>query len=147
MHLLTRTNTPSHVNPVDVIAVNFNAEGEILWKSVIDKYQVSTNDGGYYSSFFSVVDGNEISIIYNDRESNSVDTDGMTKQQKKKLKRKTVGVRVLIDSEGQTSKEKLFEFEEGGLRLVPKICEDADEEMVFMYARGRKGDKLGVIEF
>lgn len=143
----TRTTTTYYYYYKDVIAVNFNAEGEILWKSVIDKYQVSTNDGGYYSSFFSVVDGNEISIIYNDRESNSVDTDGMTKQQKKKLKRKTVGVRVLIDSEGQTSKEKLFEFEEGGLRLVPKICEDADEEMVFMYARGRKGDKLGVIEF
>lgn len=143
----TRTTTTYYYYYKDVIALNFDANGELLWKSVIDKYQVSANDGGYYSSFFTVVDGNEISIIYNDRESNSVDTDGMTKKEKKALKRKTVGVRVLVDSEGQTSKEKLFEFEEGGLRLVPKKCEDADEEMVFMYARGRRGDKLGVIEF
>ena len=143
----TRTTTTYYYYYKDVIALNFDADGELLWKSIIDKYQVSTNDGGYYSSFFTVVDGNDISIVYNDRESNSVDTDGMTKQQKKALKKKTVGVRVLIDSEGNTSKEKLFEFEEGGLRLVPKLCEDADEEMVFMYARGRRGDKLGVIEF
>ncbi len=157
MRVVTRTYTDSQGNVrttttyyyyyKDIIALNFDNDGELVWKSVIDKYQVSTNDGGYYSSFFTVVDDNDINIIYNDRESNSVDTEGMSKQQKKQLKRKTVGVRVLLNEEGATSKEKLFEFEEGGLRLVPKICSDANEDLVFLYARSRKGDKLGVIRW
>lgn len=142
----TRTTTTYYYYYNDIIALNFDTNGDLVWKTVIDKYQVSTNDGGFYSSFFTVLEGNDINIIYNDRESTTVDTDGMTRREKKDL-RGYVGIRVLLDEVGEQSKEKLFEFEEGGLRLVPKVCESSGEDFAFMYARSRRGDKIGTIQW
>ncbi|MDA7802992.1 hypothetical protein N8987_00255 [Crocinitomix sp.] len=142
-----RTKTTYYYYYNDVIVMNFSPSGKLEWKTLIDKYQVSVNDGGYYSSFFTVLENNDINVIFNDRESNSVDKEGLTKQELKALKRSTVGVRVLVDEEGNQSREKLFEFEENGLKLVPKICDQADEESVFLYARSRHGDKLGAINW
>lgn len=143
----TRTVTTYYYYYKDIIALNFDDNGDLVWKTVIDKYQMSTNDGGYYSSFFTILDGNDINIIYNDRESNAADTEGMTNAQIKALRRTTVGVRVLLNEEGGQAKEKLFEFEEGGLRLVPKVCESAGDQIGFLYARSTKGDKIGIVEW
>ena len=60
----TTTTTYYYYN--DIIALNFDENGELVWKTVIDKYQMSVNDGGYYSSFFTILQGNDINIIYND---------------------------------------------------------------------------------
>lgn len=141
-----RTRTTYYYYYNDIIAMNFDKNGELEWKTIIDKYQVSTNDGGYYSSFFTVQKGNDIHIIYNDRKSETIDTEGMTKSEISKLRRKTVGKDVLINADGEISESKLFEFEEGGLRIVAKTCQQVDEDVVFLYARGRKGDKIGTIE-
>jgi len=143
----TRTETTYYYYYKDIIALNFDENGDLVWKTVIDKYQMSTNDGGYYSSFFTILDGNDINIIYNDRESNAADTEGMTNAQIKALRRTTVGVRVLLNEEGGQAKEKLFEFEEGGLKLVPKVCESAGDQIGFLYARSNKGDKIGIVEW
>lgn len=143
----TTTTTDYYYYYKDIIAINFDKDGELVWKSRIDKYQVSKNDGGYYSSFFTVVNGNDINIIYNQRESDMVDTEGMTRAEKSKLRRNTVGVNVILADDGSQQKEKLFDFEEGGLRLVPKVCSKAGDDMAFIYARARKGDQIGIIEY
>jgi hypothetical protein len=53
----------------------------------------------------------------------------------------------LLNEEGGQAKEKLFEFEEGGLKLVPKVCESAGDQIGFLYARSKKGDKIGIVEW
>ncbi|MBI3134331.1 MAG: hypothetical protein HYZ14_06600 [Bacteroidetes bacterium] len=143
----TQTTTTYYYYYNDIIAINYDKNGDLAWKTVIHKKQVSTNDGGYYSSYFVVPDGNDIQLIYNDREINYVDTEGMSGSELKALSRSTIGAKVTLSADGEISKEKLFEFEEGGLRLVPKVCDAAGEDLVFLYARSTKGDKIGVIEF
>lgn len=143
----TTTTTTYYYYYNDIIALNFDENGELVWKTVIDKYQMSVNDGGYYSSFFTILQGNDINIVYNDRESNIVDTEEMSAAEKKKLRRNIIGKRVLLSEDGEQASEKIFEFEEGGLRLVPKVCGAVDENTTFLYARAGSGDKIGLIEW
>jgi len=143
----TTTTTTYYYYYNDIIAINYDASGELMWKTIIKKKQMSRNDGGYYSSYFTVVEGNDVHIIYNDSEANYVDTDGMSSSEIKAMKRSTIGAKVTLNADGSQSKQKLFEFEEGGLKLVPKICEEANDGIVFLYARSIKGDKIGTIDF
>lgn len=143
----TTTTTTYYYYYNDIIALNFEENGELVWKTVIDKHQMSVNDGGYFSSFFTILQGNDINIVYNDRESNMVDTEGMSVAEKKKLRRNIIGKRVLLSDDGEQASEKIFEFEEGGLRLVPKVCGAVDENTTFLYARAGSGDKIGLIEW
>lgn len=143
----TYTTTTYYYYYNNIIAVNYDADGNLAWKTIIEKYQVSANDGGYYSSYFTLQNENDVRIIYNDRKLNNMDTEGMSNAEKKELKSSTIGVSVNLDSEGEQSKEILFEFEEGGLRLVPKACEKISGQLVFLYARSSKGDKIGTIAF
>lgn len=155
--VVTRTSTNSNgVQTVsytyyyyynDIIALNFDKNGELLWKTVIEKYQSSVNDEGYYSSFFTILQGNDINIIYNEQASNMAETENMSDAEKKKLRRNVVGKRVLLSADGEQSSDKIFEFEDGGLRLVPKVCGPIDENTAFIYARAVSGDKIGLIEW
>jgi hypothetical protein len=143
----TTTTTTYYYYYNDIIAINYDKQGELEWKKVLPKKQMSVNDGGYYLSYFMVREGNDIHLIYNDSEANYVDTEGMSNSELKAMKRSTIGAMVTLDENGEVSKQKLFEFEEGGLKLVPKICSEAGDGLVFLYARSPKGDKVGVINF
>jgi hypothetical protein len=143
----TTTTTTTYYYYNDIIAVNFGKDGDVLWKKTVNKRQLSTNDGGFYLSYFVVPEGNDVHIIYNDREANYVDTENMSAGELKAVKKSTIGAKVTLSADGTVTKEKLFEFEENGLKLVPKICAAAGEKVVFLYARSPKGDKVGVINF
>lgn len=121
----TTTTTTYYYYYNDIIAVNYNSQGEFMWKKLIRKHQVSRNDGGYYSSYFMVKQEDEINIIYNE---------GLT------------AVKVILDVEGDTEKENIIQFtEEKKMRLVPKNCGDMGDGSLFLYARGKKGGKLGTL--
>ena len=142
----TYTTTTYYYYYNDIIVVNFDKNGDFEWKSLIQKKQTTVNDGGYYSSYFVVQNENEVNVIYNDRESNLDEDADLTKSQMKSLRRKIIGVQVTVDEEGEQDKGKLFEFdEEVSMKLVPKKCEDAGDGLVFIYAKGKKGNKLGTI--
>ncbi|MFT4601682.1 MAG: hypothetical protein ACI857_001865 [Arenicella sp.] len=142
----TRTTTTYYYYYNDIIAVNFDAKGNFDWKTLVRKNQVSINDGGYYSSYFVVPNGDEINIVYNDSESSVENTEGMSAKEKKKLRRNYIGVQVTLDGDGEQTKGKLFEFtEEVRMRLVPKVCGEAGAKVAFLYAKGKKGDKLGTL--
>jgi hypothetical protein len=49
----------------NIIALSLNPDGTILWSNSIHKDQNSTDDGGYYSSYFSAIIDGKIMNIYN----------------------------------------------------------------------------------
>ncbi len=131
----------------DIIAVNYSKKGEFNWKTLIDKYQVSVNDGGFYSSYFPINDDGQLSLIFNQREIDLLDNkDDLSSREKKTAARKTMGVKVDIDSDGEQDKTVLFSFDEDeGFKLAPKYCSYIGDDLVFLYARNRKGNKLGTL--
>jgi hypothetical protein len=49
----------------NIIALSLNPDGSIMWSNTIQKDQNSTDDGGYYSSYFSAIIYGKILSIYN----------------------------------------------------------------------------------
>jgi hypothetical protein len=50
----------------DIVVVNISPEGEIEWGTKIPKRQMTTNDGGYFSSYLMVVLKDKLYFIFND---------------------------------------------------------------------------------
>lgn len=108
----------------DIIAVNYDKNGEFKWKKKIEKTQMSVNDNGYYSSYFVVENDDDIEIIYNEGD---------------------VAVKVQLGPEGSISKDNIIEFSEKRMKLVPKQCGLLEGTGAFLYAKGKKGSKFGVL--
>lgn len=119
----------------DIIATSCKANGDLGSRQLISKYQHSTNDGGFYSSFFTLTEGNTIHLIFNGREAEMDDAEeAVSKKEKKKAQRKTVAALVSIDETGEITKKALFKFEgDESRRLAPKQCEKIGTGEVFLY--------------
>ena len=53
-----------HFEEIMIISIDRNGEAE--WSTVIDKEQVSMDDGGYFSSFTSLLNSEELIVLFND---------------------------------------------------------------------------------
>ena len=120
----TTTTTTYYYYYNDIIAINYDKNGEFQWKERIEKHQVSTNDGGYYASYFVVKNEDNIEIIYNEGK---------------------VAVKVQLGPNGSIQKDDIIEFSERRMRLVPKQCGLLKNTGVFLYAKGKTGSKFGVL--
>jgi len=132
----SRTTYTYHYIYNDIIAVNCTPSGEVTWKQKVKKRQHSTNDGGYYSSFYTLVQGSNIFLMYNDKEANMEDAEeAVTSKQKRTQKRNTVAALITITEDGDSKRETLFDFDEEQSRtLVPKRCEKMSDNEVLLFA-------------
>ena len=142
----TTTTTTYHYYYNDIIAINYDRDGRYQWKNVIEKRQYSTNDGGFFSSFFPVVDGNEIGLIFNTKEIENLDVEELNRGEKKAASRKTVCMNVTLISDGSVEKEELFSFDAAEkLSIAPRYSSQTSTGDVVIFAKSRKGSKIGVI--
>lgn len=65
------TTTIEHFNYNSIILSYFSKDGKHIWTDRIPKYQTSTNDMGYYSSFATLNTGQNIYFFFNDSEKNN----------------------------------------------------------------------------
>ena len=65
------TTTTEHFNYNSIIVSYFDSLGNHKWTDRIPKAQNSTNDYGYFSSFASLNNGNEIYLFFNDARKNN----------------------------------------------------------------------------
>ena len=147
-HTHTDANGNSHTTYTyhyiynDIIAVNCSNDGEITWKQKIKKRQHSTNDGGYLSSFFTMVQEDNVFLIYNDRESNMDDTADEIKG-KRKTRKNTVAAVITLGADGEMARNTLFDFEGDLSRtLIPKRCRQMSENEILIYSKGNKRSKI-----
>ncbi|MGV6860972.1 MAG: hypothetical protein ACWA41_04320 [Putridiphycobacter sp.] len=149
----TRTVTYYYYN--DVIISRLDEEGNFKWNKKVRKYQVSTNDGGYYSSFAFHHYKDNIYIMYNDNIKN-YDENGNAILDESKIaatnfssNKKNVTSMVTINIEsGELAKEQVFNKKETGTIAVPKIhfSSKSDNKLYFYTKKGKK-ERLGQISF
>jgi len=104
----------------DIYNIKFNADCVVDWFAYIPRYQVTVNDGGYYSGHASLMKNNKIYYVYNDNPKN-YDKPKKSKKPKKPVpyftndlrtyipasKSGTVAVLASINMEGELTKELL----------------------------------------
>lgn len=138
----------------DIIAYKISYEGEFEWVKKVPKYQVSTNDGGRYSSFCSYVSDGQLSIIFNDVGSNYEEDGSYIEPVKgsgksaRVSKRKNAVAKVDIDlASGETNRKIFFRREELNAIAVPKKFNvDYNNREVLIYLITGKKEKFGLMK-
>lgn len=138
----------------DIIAFKIGKSGGFDWLTKIDKQQVSTNDGGPYSSYCRFVDGSKIAFIFNDN-SDNYDQSGQFIQNNNGsiytanfgLRRNAVALVKVDIYTGEMTRETFFDREEVEAVAVPKLFHvNYDRKEVLLYAVFRKDERFGLLK-
>jgi len=149
----TRTVTYYYYN--DIIVSRLDEDGNFKWNKKVRKYQVSTNDGGYYSSFAFHFDDNNIYIMYNDNIKN-YDESGKPVSDNSRIvptnfasnKKNVTSIVTIGLNDGEFKKEQLFNKKETGTIAVPKIhYSDEEGNRLYFYTKKGKNERIGYISF
>lgn len=134
----------------DIIAVKMTKDAEIIWTRKIPKLQVSTNDGGPYSSYIFAWDANNLYFMFNDNRKN---TAPKTKPQKRGTyyaNTRQVGKLVVnlttLSSNGEINSEMFFKSKENGKTVLkPKYYQRFSPSKILIYAERGKTYKFGFL--
>ena len=137
----------------DIIAYRINPEGEFDWVEKVRKYQLSTNDGGPFSSYESFIDNGKVYFIFNDNVQNYNDEGLFNDPERLHTanygRRKNVVALAEIDMvTGEKKRRTFFDRSEIDALAVPKLFDVnySTGEMILYSMWGRK-EKIGVLRF
>lgn len=126
----------------DILVLNFNADGELVWKCKIPKRQHTTNDGGYYSSYALMVQGDKLFFVYNDNPRNLTLEETEAPADMGRNRRELAVVLAEVDASGKLSRELLISTERGDVIVRPKVCEQTGANEMLLYS-----EKTSVFQF
>lgn len=137
----------------DIIAYRINPEGEFEWIEKVRKYQISTNDGGPYSSYESFVDDGKLYFIFNDNirnydeEGNFLDQDRLYTANYSRRKN-VVGIASIDMETGEKDRKTFFDRAEIEALVIPKLFDvDYKNGEMLIYAIWGKKEKMGLLKF
>jgi hypothetical protein len=136
----------------DIIAFKVGPSGGFEWLKKINKYQVSSNDGGPYSSYERYVNNGKLCFIFNDNvrnydeAGNFIGTDRLYPANFSK--KKSVVALVELDlSTGEMSRKTLFDRKEITALAVPKLFQiDYTTNELLLYAVFGRNERFGVMK-
>lgn len=137
----------------DIIAFKVGTDGGFDWHTKVNKYQVSINDGGYFSSYERYVDNGKMVMIFNDNnlnydESGNYDQDGKLQASTLSRKKNTVALVEMDLETGEFTRKMFFDRSELGAIAVPKLFNvDYNTHEVLVYAVKGSKEKFGIIRF
>ena len=140
----TRTTYYYHYN--DIIVVRISPEGDILWNQKIPKKQVTTNDGGFYSSYTMAEVGGSLFFLFNDNPRNLFKAEG-DKTKNMRLWKESLVVLVEVTPDGEVEKEALFSSKEVDIITVPKVCRQVSGKEVILFGKRKKDQRLARLTF
>jgi hypothetical protein len=146
----TRTTYTYYYN--DVIAFRVGEDGEFDWLKKINKYQVSTNDGGPFSSYARFIDNGNLCFIFNDNVKNYDEKGGFMNADRTYPanfgKKKNVVAIVEVDLEsGEYTRKTFFDRAEITAIAMPKMfsVDYATNEMLLFAVYGSK-ERFGLMK-
>lgn len=140
------TRTTYHYYYNDIIVINFDAKGEMIWTEKIAKRQHTVNDNGYYSSYVLSVVDDRLFFIFNDHPKNLLELKG-NKLSNFRGGKNSMVVLVEVDSDGRQVKEALYSTKDEATFTRPKVCKQINNNELILFAIRRKSNKFGLVEF
>lgn len=137
----------------DIIAYKIGPNGDFEWMDKIRKYQVSTNDGGPYSSYESFLDGNKLCFIFNDNVSNYNEDGTFANPSRLSVanygrKKNVVAIAEIDLITGEQRRKTLFNRSEVQALAVPKMFEVSYQTGEFyLYTIVGGKEKFGLLNF
>jgi len=130
-----------------IVVIDFEKNGDVKWATKIVKYQKSSSDGGYYSSFATSLAGDHLYLIYND----NIENVGIKEGEPRKMfynGRKGASVTLIdIGPDGEFTREAIITSNKDEVITVPKVCiQTSPNEMLFFGDR-KKTQKFAILKF
>ncbi|MEO0778187.1 MAG: hypothetical protein AAF146_16590 [Bacteroidota bacterium] len=131
-------NTNFYYNYNDIIVVNIRPSGEIEWATRIPKRQVSTNDGGYYSSYAMSIVRDKIYFVFNDNRRNYDERNHNNRLYNFNGSNSIIAL-AEVSKDGGLEVRPLFNNREASIITRPKVCKQTNKrEMVIYGEKGRR---------
>lgn len=137
----------------DIVVYKINPDGTFDWLKKIDKYQVSSNDGGPFSSYESYLHKDKLYFIFNDNVDN-YDEDGNYKNVEIPevanfgRKKNVVAITSLDINTGEVNRKTLFDRKEVSALAIPKLFKvDYDNNYMILYTVFSNKEKFGLLHF
>lgn len=142
----TSTRTVYYYYYNDIIAINMSPEGNIEWTEKIAKRQVTTDDGGFFSSYALAVVGDKLYFVFNDHPENLY-YKGEGKLKNFNKGKESLVVLVELDSSGKQTREALFSSKEADILTRPKVCEQISKNEMALYGQRGKTHRFAKLNF
>jgi len=128
----------------DIIVVNINPDGSIAWSTLIPKTQVTTNDGGYFSSYSKAIVNDKIYFVYNNNRRNfdsersgNFNFDG----------RQSIIALTAVNKDGEFRTYPLYDNRDADILTRPKVCEQVGKRKMLIYGEKNRRFKFASLTF
>lgn len=148
-----QTNTTYYYYYNDIICYKIDTNGEFLWIDKIRKFQVSTNDGGPYSSYSAFVNDEKLFFVFNDTAENYDSEGNFLNPERLEManysKRKNIVTLVSLNLEtGEQERRPMFDRADVKTIAVPKMFSiDKKNRTVLMYTLIGQREKFGRVTY
>lgn len=131
----------------DAVVMRLDSLGRTLWSKRIPKEQISTNDGGPYSSLCAFDRKDTLYLFYNDHPDN---LQNLIEDPRARLKSyrsfgKSVILQCTIDDLGQLERSILSDSKVGDAYFSPKQSKILDAQVLLLYATYRRNFNYGLL--
>lgn len=137
----------------DIIAFKIGKDASFDWQKKINKSQVSTNDGGPFSSYSSFTDGEKLFFIFNDNrknydeDGNFIKKDGSCYSFNLSRKKNVAAITSIDIESGTIARQTLFERKELKSIVVPKMFKlDPAHKSLLLYALMGGKERFGMLK-
>ncbi len=128
----------------DIIVVNIRPDGEIEWASRIPKRQVTSNDGGYFSSYAMAIVRDRLYFVYNDNDRNF---DPSSKRLHRFNGRSSIIALTELRKDGSATTYPLFSNRDANIITRPKICKQIGRKEMAIYGERNRKFKFASLQF
>lgn len=134
-----------YFNYNDIIVVNIQPDGEIAWTTRIPKRQISTNDGGMYSSYAMSIVADKLYFAYNENPKNL--DPNRTKTVAETPDKYSVVTLAEVARDGSLKRYPMFSNRDKGVVTRPKICRQVGRRDMAVYGESGRTYRFGVLSF
>lgn len=135
------TTTTDYFNYNSIIASYFDNKGNHLWTKCIPKYQSTTNDFGYFSSFTSMNTGKNVYLFFNDSEKNNERKEGDTNFNNLFNNRRFQISYVCLSEEGIQKRAGLID-KSNSFMLRAKLSNQLEKGSIYLITETNRSSKI-----
>lgn len=139
----TSTTYVYHYN--DIVLFSIGSELDILWYNKIPKAQVTADDYGYYSSFYSHKTADRLLIVYNDHIDNLKVVKSGKPARFTGSRKTSVAVGVTVDFDGNIGKSRLFDVKNTKSYMRPKAAGTGEDDQMIIHTTTGKTQRYAKV--
>ncbi|MCB0820328.1 MAG: hypothetical protein KDC13_06865 [Bacteroidetes bacterium] len=130
----------------NIIVIRMDSEGSVIWAADIPKYQESSNDYGYYSSYVFGFDGESMHFVFNDNPKNLTETDQRRAHQMDNVKRATI-VHAKLGMDGSFARENALTDKKNRFFFVPSYSAQISDNSIWLVGLTSNKYRVGVLSW